>query len=293
MKSLMILFSLFFLLINPVLSQAQVLVHYTYSKAKKPVKKNISLQELKTAYKLIKDSTFNPPSPEVFFEDYLRFKIGVEVALNNKKLVKSPSIDQQITNPYLKRAFHQELYKALAEDRLKQQTISLDKKASKLSDSVLKKLYSQEPEFNIFFIAIYHPISPSSAQIQEAKKRADQIYSQVIKSKKPFIELVTLYSDDKSNGVLNINRSKAAIFPQAYNQLKKMRASSISKPIRVASGYVIIRLNRRVPFAEANQTAIKANYFNKKRTELFNNYFTGLKKSFKIRIINKELIKTL
>jgi len=290
MKSLMILF---LLLISPVLSQAQVVAHYTYSKAKKPVKKTLSLQELKTAYKLIKDSTFNPPSPEVFFEDYLRFKIGVEVALNDKKLVKSPAIDQQITNPYLKRAFHQELYKALAEARLKKQTVNLDKKASQLSDNALKKLYSKEPEFNIFFIAVYHPISPSSAQIQEAKKRADQIYSQVIKSKKPFVELVTLYSDDKSNGVLNINRSKAAIFPQAYNQLKKMRAGSISKPIRVASGYVIIRLNRRVPFAEANQTAIKANYFNKKRTELFNNYFTSLKKSFKIRIINKELIKTL
>lgn len=292
MKSLYIL-SLIFFIFSPVFSQAQVVAHYTYSKAKNPVKKSITLKDLKAAYKLIKDSTYIPPSPEVFFEDYLRFKIGVEAALNDKKLVKSPVVDQQIVNPYLRRAFHQELYKALAEDKLKKQTISLDKKASQLSESVLKRLYSQEPEFNIFFIAVYHPISPSSSQIQKAKKRADQIYSQVIKSKKPFVELVALYSDDKSNGVLNINRSKASIFPQAYSQLKKMRPNSISKPIRVPSGYVIVKLNRKVPFAEANQTAIKANYFNKKRTELFNNYFTRLKRSFKIRIVNEELIKTL
>ena len=292
MKSLYIL-SLIFFIFSPVFSQAQVVAHYTYSKAKKPVKKNITSKDLKTAYKLIKDSTYIPPTPEVFFEDYLRFKIGVEVALNDKKLVKSPAIDQQIVNPYLRRAFHQEIYKSLAENRLKKQTISLDKRASQLSESVLKRLYSKEPEFNIFFIAIYHPISPNPSQIQKAKKRADQIYSQVVKSKKPFVELVVLYSDDKSNGVLNINRSKASIFPQAYKQLKKMRPNSISQPIRVPSGYVIVKLNRKVPFAEANQTAIKANYFNKKRTELFNNYFTGLKKNFKIQIVNKGLVKTL
>ena len=292
MKSLYIL-SLIFFIFSPVFSQAQVVAHYTYSKAKRPVKKNITLKDLKTAYKLIKDSTYVPPTPEVFFEDYLRFKIGVEVALNDKKLVENPAIDQQIVNPYLRRAFHQEIYKALAEDKLKKQTISLDKKASQFSESTLKKLYSKEPEFNIFFIAIYHPISPTPSQIQKAKKRADQIYSQVVKSKKPFVELVVLYSDDKSNGVLNINRSKASIFPQVYKQLKKMRSNSISKPIRVPSGYVIVKLNRKIPFTEANQTDIKANYFNKKRTEIFNSYFTGLKKSFKIRIVNKELIEIL
>ena len=292
MKSLIISLVVFPALVSSM-SQAQVVAHYSYSKAKNPVKKTISLQELKTAYKQIKDSTFNPPAKEVFFEDYLRFKLGVELALNDKKLVKTPKIDEQIANPYLKQAFHQELYKALAEEKLKKQTKNLDKKASQLSESALKKLYSKEPEFNIFFIAIYHPISPNPSQIQEAKKRADQIYSQVIKSKKPFVELVTLYSDDKSNGVLNINRSKAAIFPSAYKQLKKMKANSISRPIRVPSGYVIVRLNRKVPFSESNQTAIRANYFNQKRTELFNQYFNSLKKRFSIRIINKDLIKNI
>jgi len=279
--------------LSPAFSSTQTIARYTYSKAKNPIKKSITFKELQTAYKQVKDSTFNPPSPEIFFEDYLRFKIGVEIALNDKKLVKTPNIDEQIQNPYLKQAFHQELYKALAEERLKKQTQELDKRASMLSESALKRLYSREPEFNIFFIAIYHPISPSPSQIQAAKKRADQIYSQVIKSEKPFLELVALYSDDKSNGVLNINRSKAAIFPSAYTQLKKMRDNSISKPIRVPSGYVIVKLNQKVPFKEANQTAIKANYFNKKRTDLFNRYFNGLKKSFVIQTLNRDLVKTL
>jgi len=284
---------MFFFLIFPCFVKAQVVATYTYLKAKKPVKKNLTLKELQRNYNLIKRSTFNSPSPQVFFEDYLRFKIGVETALNEPLLVKTPEIDQQITNSYLRQAFHQELYKVLAEQKLQKQMKKLDQQSSNLSERTLKTLYSKEPEFHIFFIAIYHPINPNANQIQEAKKRAEQIHSQVIKSKKPFIELVTLYSDDKTNGVLNINRSKATILPSVYEKLKSMKENSISSPIRIPQGFVIVRLNKKIPFKEANQTTIKANFFNKRRTELFNSYFDSLKKSFAIQILNKDLVKTL
>ena len=286
-------FLLFFSVIFPFITQAEILAHYTYLKTKKPIQKSIDIKELREAYDLVKKSTFNPPAPENFFNDYLRFKIGVEAALNEKSLVKNPAIDQQISNPYLRKAFYQELYKALAEQKLKTKTKNLDRQSSKLSERALKNLYSKEPEFNIFFITVYHPINPKPNQIQEAKKRAGQIYSQVIQSKKPFVELVVLYSDDKASGILNINRSKASIFPAVYAQLKNMKSQSISKPIRVPSGYVIVKLNKKIPFKEANMIAIKANYFNRKRTDLFNSYFNTLKRQFKIRIVNKELIKTL
>ena len=286
-------FLLLFLILFSPFTQAKDIVHYTYLKAKKPVKKSLTLEELKQAYKIIKKSTFLAPSSEAFFNDYLRFKMGVEVALNESSLVKSPSIDKNIANPYLKQAFHQELYKALAELKLKKQTRALDKNAARLSQKAMERMYAKEPEFNIFFIGVFHPISPSKSQIQEAKNRADKIYTRVIKSKKPFVELVTLYSDDKSNGVLGINRSQGEIPPAVYSQLKRMKDGSISRPIQIPSGYAIVKLNRRVPFSEANQIAIKANYFNKKRTEIFNAYFNSLKKGFKIEFVNKNLVKTL
>ena len=289
MKSLVV----FIFLSHFPLAQAKVVANYTYLKAKKPIKKSIHLEELKRAYDIIQRSAFNPPSPETFFNDYLRFKMGVEVGLNEKKLVKNPGVEAMITNPFLKQAFHQELYKALAELKLKKQMERLDKTSANLSDRAMKKLYANEPEFNIFFISVNHPINPRSKQIQEAEKRAKQIHSQVIKSKKPFVELVILYSDEKSNGVLGINRSRASIFPEVYARLKSMKNNSISSPIRVPSGYVIVRLNRRIPFSEANKTAIKANYFNKTRTDMFNAYFNGIKKDFKVKIINKALVQTL
>ena len=274
-------------------AQAKVILDYTYLKAKKPVKKSITLNEAKRAYSIIQKSTFLAPSPETFFNDYLRYKMGVEVGLNESSLVKSPNIDRQIVNPYLRQAFHQELYKALAELKLKNQTKALDQKTKKLSKKTLQRMYNKEPEFNIFFISVFHPIGPTKSQVQEAKKRAQQIYTQVKKSKKPFVELVSLYSDDKSNGVLGINRSQGEIPPEVYSKLKTMKNGSISSPIRIPQGYVIVKLNQKVPFSSANQTAIKANYFNKQKTAIFNSYFDSLRKSFKINFVNKKLIQTL
>ena len=294
MKSLLI----FIFLSCSALAQAkiqtsQILANYIYLKAKKPVEKSITTQEVKRAYGIVKKSTFKPPTPEIFFNDYLRFKMGVEVGLNEKNLVKSPAFENMIVNPFLKQAVHQELYKALAELKLKRKMESLDKTSANLSDNTLKKLYVSEPEFNIFFIAVNHPINPRPKQIKEAKERSKKIHAQIVKSKKPFLELVALYSDDKSNGTLGINRSRASILPAVYRKLKSMKNGSISHPIRVLSGYSIVKLNRKVPFSEANQIAIKANYFNKEQTKIFNNYFDGLKKDFKVNIVKPALIKTL
>ena len=275
------------------MAQAKVIANYTYLKAGKPIKKSISLAEVKRAYTIVRQSVFKPPAPVKFFNEYLRFKMGVEVALNEKKLVKSPKIENQILNPFLKQAFHQDLYTALAELKLKQAMEKLDKTAANLSDKALKRLYAKNPEFNIFFIAVNHPINPRPKQIHEARQRANKIYAQIIKSKKPFLELVALYSDDKSNGTLGINRSMALIPPEIYVKLKSMTNNTISRPIRVQSGYFIVKLNKKVPFSEANKVAIKANYFTSGRAKIFNNYFDGLKKDFKVNIVNKALIQTL
>ena len=286
------LFIFLFLIFSP-LAQSKVIANYSYLKSSKPTKKVITFKEVKRYYEIIKQSSFNPPGPEKMFKDYLRFKMGVEVALHEKSLVKNPNIDKEISNPFLKAAFHEALYSHLAENKLQKKLKSLDKTSKNLSKKALKKLYNKDPEFNIFWIAIHHPINPNPQQIKEAKERAKKIHKQVLSSKKPFLELVALYSDDKANGTLSINRSRASIPPAAFEQLKRMKRGAISQPIRSPYGYLIVKLNRRVPFSEANQIAIKANYFNEKRTQIFNNYFDRLKRDFKVNIVQPELVKTL
>ena len=284
---------LLLLVLSPGLVFAKPVVTYSYSKSPSKTVKTITFKELQRAYTVIKKSTFNAPGPQAFFNDFLRFKLGVEVALHEPSLVKSPEIISSIVSVPLKANFEQEIYKALAELKLRKQMKVLDKKSSTLSDKALKSLYTKNPEFNYFYISINHPIGPTEAQIKEAESRAAKVFAQVKKSKKDFTELVSLNSDEKLLGVLPLSRSRGNILPNVYKKLKTMKPGQISSPIRVATGYQIVKLNERTPFSRANKILIKADYFNEQRTRIFNNYFNGLKRQFSIKTVNKGLINNL
>ncbi len=290
---LLILFFLF-----PLLSfgaKKSVIVTYKYKRSSQATEKSLSFEELKWIYTLTKQQTpYFPPSPKQFFNDYLRFKLGVEAALHDKALVATPSIEKSIVSPFLKASFHQELYKSFAELKLKKQVKRLEKTTRNLSESQLRSLYRKDSQYNFFYISIFHPLKPTPAQQKEAKVRANKVYSQVKNSKKSFTDLVTLTSDEKYNGLLNWNRTRASIAPQVYAVIQKMKAGSISKPIKVPTGYLIVKLNRKVPFdKKIHEKPLKENFFAERKTRALNNYMNNLKKQFKISIVNRRLIQSL
>ncbi|MCY4513207.1 MAG: peptidylprolyl isomerase [Bdellovibrionales bacterium] len=273
--------------------QSKVIATYRYTKAPKAVTKQVTLKEAKLAYTAVKRETFQPPSKKQFFNDFLRFKMAVEVAYHEPALVKGPQINNMIVSLPLRVSFEQDLYTALAELKLQKQLKVLGEKSAKLPSKTLKSLYAKDPEFSYNYIAVNHPLNPTSGQINEAKTRAQKVYRQVVSSKKPFGELVVLHSDDKVLGALELNRSRAVILPVVYSQLKKMKPGQISKPLRVPTGYNIIKLIRRVPFKEANVQSIRLDYFNEERTRISLKYFNGLKKLFTVKMVNEKLIQSL
>ena len=284
---------LLFLFFSHQFSFASTVVTYSYSKAPgKPVK-SITFKELQQAYTVLKSQTFNAPGPRAFFDEYLRFKMGLEVALHDKALVKSPDTLNSIVNPPLRTRVEHEIYKALAELKLRKQMKSLDEKSSTLSDKTLKSLYAKDPEFNFFYISVNHPVGPTPSQIREAESRANKISAQIRKSKKEFTELVRLNSDEQFVGVLPVSRSRGTTPPNVYRALKTMRPGQISAPIRVATGYWIVKLNEKTPFKRANQMLIKADYFNERRTKIHNDYFNGLKKQFSVKMVDQKRINSL
>ncbi|MGI9548808.1 MAG: peptidylprolyl isomerase [Bdellovibrionales bacterium] len=287
-----------FILLFPFISfgkQEAVVVKYKYKNSPSAVTKSITLKELKWVYGLTKQQTpYYPPSPNQFFQDFLRFKLGVEVALYDKSLVSSPKIEKMITNPFLKASFHQELYKALAELKLKTSLRGLEKSAASLSDNQLKNLYRKDSQYNFNYISIYHPINPTSAQKKEASSRAQKIYKQVRASKKSFTELIPLVSDDKYGGLLNWNRTRSSILPQVYKVVQKMKNGSVSKPIKVSDGYIIVKMNQRIPYNKSiHEKPLKENYFAEKKSKALNAYMNRLKKRFTITFVNKNLINSL
>ena len=92
---------------------------------------------------------------------------------------------------------------------------------------------------------------------------------------------------------MSLNRSKGHILPKVYARLRTMTNNQLSEPVRVVNGYRIVRLNRRVPFKEANLTSVRLDYFNEERVKMFNAYFDGLKKHFKTAILNRQLIDSI
>ena len=293
MKFLALLFFLF-----PLLSfsaKNSVILTYQYTKRPSAAKKSITFEEVKWVYGLTKQQTpYLPPSPKQFFNDYLRFKLGVEVALHDKKLVTSPNIEKSIVNPFLRASFHQEIYKAFAELKLQKRIKGLEKKTGALSNRQLQNLYKKDAQYNFFYISIHHPLNPSANQKKEAASRAKKVYSQVKNSKKSFPELVTLTSDDKYGGVLNWNRTRASIDPKVYTVIKRMKKGSISRPIKVADGYIIAKLNHKVPYNKnVHEKPLKDNFFAERKTKIFNAYIDSLKRQFKITFVNKNLINSL
>ena len=279
------------LLIIPAL-QAKDLATISYKGKKGPVTIKISLEEFTKTWRNLKQVAPNTPSAKKFYDEYLRYRIGVEEAYNDSSLVRSPNIRNMFVDPMLKKHFDEIIYKHLAEKKLKAKISRIDKMSQKLSKKVMLKYYKNNPEFEANFIVISMPIDPNPKQIKEAQTRALKIYNDVKNSKKNFLELIDIYSDDRISGKISLPRNRHNIYPNIYKVLKKMKSGQISSPIRAANGFYIVKLLRRVPFGKANRTQIKATYFDLKRAQALKQYFNKIKTKYKIKT-NTALLNSI
>jgi len=238
---------------------------------------SITLSELNQKYEEVSKS-LNPPSKEVFLEDYLRYKVGLEEA-RRRKLESDPVIAERI---------NQELYKGLIEK-------DLGKEADKLNvtESDMVKYYRNNPEVRISHILIEQKPGANATERAATAKRSQQIYKDVKSSKRSFEELANLYSDDsaskKSGGDIGWH-TKNSIVPALYNVAEKLRIGHISTLIETEFGYHIIKLTGKNPYSKANKQQIRFAVLEEKKLRLFNRYFDKLKSSYKVRV-NKSALK--
>ena len=267
---------------------SRVLATVSYTKLSKARTFTITTREFQQAYRQTRQMAPNTPPVKKFFDDYLLYRIGVEEAYNDPSLVKNPQIKNMFVNPHLKESFEQMLYKLLADNKLKKRLSRIDTQAKALSRGQMKQYYKTNPEFDINFIVITLPVNPTPAQLKKTTDRATSIHREVQKSTKAFPELIDIYSDDRISGRLQISRTKTTLYPTVYQELKKMKPGQISPPLRTAGGFHIVKLNRVLPFSQANQMQIKAGFFDKKRGEVIRQYFASLKKKYKVQIHQSE-----
>lgn len=240
--------------------------------------KTITLDEFNRKYNDIKNQTVNPPSREQFLEDLVRYELGLQEA-DKRKLGNDPLVQERM---------RQELYKALLEKDLgdKVQKITV-------SDKEMEAYYKRNPEIRTSHILIELKPGATAEQRNEARKRANEILAEVKKSKRPFEELVKLYSDDplsKQTGGDVGWQGRISLVPSYYDTILKMNVSELSNLVETPFGIHIIKVTGRRSYENANKRQIRAAVFDEKRRDAFNDYFDRLKKTAKITT-NKKLIE--
>lgn len=230
----------------------------------------ITLKDFKAKYDPIVKNSANPPAPEVFLEDLVKFELGVQEA--EKRGLQN--------NPEVKDLFRQTLYKYFVESEIGKKVDGI-----RITEADLRSYYQKNPQIRISHIMTMLPEKATDAQISAAKKRSEEIHKEVVASKRTFEELVKLYSDDditKINGgdLGYISRVTAA--PYIYDLVNKMKVNEISPPTRTPYGFQILKVTGRLNFQDADKSQIRAAVFEQKRSAIFEDFFAKLKAKYKV-----------
>ncbi len=240
--------------------------------------KSITLKEFNRRFDEIKNQSINPPTKEQFLEDTIRYEMGVQEA-EKKDVSKDPMVQER---------FRQELYKGLLEKELSAKIEKI-----KVTEDEMKAWYKENPEIRTRHILVELKPGASKEQRAEARKRAEEIYQEVKSSKRPFEELVRIYSDDpltKQTGGDVGWQSRLTLVPAYYTAILKTKVGSISNLVETQFGFHIIKVEDFRSYESANSRQIRMAVFDQKRKSIFDEYFLNLKKSYAIKA-NAGLLK--
>lgn len=233
--------------------------------------KSITVEEFNKKYNEVKSQTINPPTKELFLEDLIRYEVGLQEA-EKRGLQKDPIVLERL---------NQEMYKALLEKEIGPKIQKIQ-----ISNKEMETWYAKNPEIRTSHILVEYKPDATAQQIAEAKERAVKIFNDVKKSKRPFEELVKLYSDDalsKQAGGDVGWQTRVTLVPNYYETALSMKVGEVKGLINTQFGFHIVKLTGRKNFDNANKRQIRSALYDEKRKDIFNEYFEKLKKSYTIK----------
>ncbi|MGE0529060.1 MAG: peptidylprolyl isomerase, partial [Bdellovibrionales bacterium] len=231
----------------------------------------ITAQEFNKKLEEVRRQAMNPPTEEQFLEDLIRFEIGVQEAEREKLR----------DDPVVKERFRQVLYNSLLEKHIGDKVQNI-----KISDKEMRAFYKKNPELRIAHILIDMKPNASPEERDLTRKRALEILNQEVKgSKRPFAELVKLFSDDiptkETGGDIGF-QSRVTLNPVVYETALKMKEGEVHGLVETPSGFHILKLLDRRSFDLADKRQIRAALYDEKRADMFNDYFNRVKKKYKV-----------
>lgn len=236
--------------------------------------KKITLGEFNKRYAEVTAQVLaNPPSKKVFLEELVRYEVGVQEA-KKRGFEKDPIVQDRL---------QQEMYKALLEKELGKKV-----EESTITEAEMKAWYADNPQIRLSDILIEVKPGATKEQREEAKKRGQEILSEVKKSKRPFEELVRLYSDDITTKNLGGDvgwQSKVSLVPSYYAAANKLAVGEVSSSlVETPFGFHIIKLTGKRSYDEATKREIRMAVFDVKRKAVFDAFFEKIKRNHKISV---------
>jgi parvulin-like peptidyl-prolyl isomerase len=242
--------------------------------------KKITLQEFNKKYAEVTSQVLaNPPSKKVFLEELVRYEVGVQEA-RRRGLEKDPIVQDRL---------NQEMYKALLEKEIGKKV-----EENNVTDAEMKAWYANNPQIRLSDILIEVKPGATKEQREEARKRGNEILDEVKKSKRPFEELVKLYSDDVTTKNLGGDvgwQSRISLVSSYYAAANALKVGEFTQSlVETPFGFHIIKLTGRRSYEEASKREIRMSVFDVKRKAIFDAYFDRIKKQYKINV-NSSLVE--
>ena len=251
-------------------SHAQVLANVGDSK--------ITTEEFNRKLEAVRKQTLNPPAPNEYLEELIRFEMGVKEAEKEKLQ----------DDPVVKDRYRQVLYNALLEKQLGKKIEDI-----KVTESEMKEYYKKNPEIRLAHILIEIKENAKPEEREVSRKRAHEILDEVKKSKRPFEDLVRLHTDDFSTKDIGGDigfQSKSTLSARIYDTAMGMKPNDVKGLVETPFGFHIIKFLEKRSYDLADKRQLRAALLDEKREKVFNDYFDKLKKNYKIEV-NRETLK--
>lgn len=240
----------------------------------------ITSEEFQRRYEELRKQSNNVPSPELFLQELIHYKLGLAEA-NKRELRNDPLVKERID---------QVLYNTLLEKDLGTKAEQI-----KVTEPEIKEFYKKSPELHVAHILIAAPPEGSPADREMARARAQVAYDELKKSKKPFEEVARLNSDDttskETGGDLGF-QSRLTLPGLLYDAAAKLKPGEVKGVIESKFGFHIVKLIEKRPYDLADKRQVRAAVLEEKRSKMLTEYFEKMKKTYKVDV-NKEALKAL
>jgi parvulin-like peptidyl-prolyl isomerase len=214
---------------------------------------------------------------EKVLNDIINREIGIkkakEAKLNDDPIVKSKMEDV---------LYHAQISK------------DLEKKLQGIlvSDKEAQEYYSKNKEYRTAHILFRIQVTPEKEEVQEAMKKAMEVYKQLQAKPQNWAELASKYSQSStasSGGDMGFLPA-VKYAPEYYKAIVGKASGYITPPTRTQFGLHIIKVLGSREWKDVDPSVYKKIVYDQKRDKILEEYFAGSRKSAQITI-HKEFLK--